>query len=455
MPLGDLADSVVGSRPLNKQPFLIAGSLEDELLNQGWPAGRRIGGEAVLAERYGVGRDVFREVVRLLEARDHARMRRGPHGGLEVVLPDLGELIARLAGYAYVSDMDRSSIIETWILLQSVGIRLIDGVQDIDRQHLGRVLQEACPLGARAVGEAIIAASGNRMLAVLGDLIGALLPPFADEGLPAGAGSMIAQAASGFEMLDWIRTVQRASLVSQLDTHPSDRKVAPPSIPQSSCFKGQAMQLVHDLMSATTPERWTKGELIGNEFDLADRMGVDKSIVRQAIRLMEDAETATALPGRGRGLVTRSPSTAPLSRLLCAYFVAHGGTVADGESLFVALRIECVGAAAERTDAEDRVTLLAMTRELDELKAPLPVSTLQEYERLQQRAAHNDLLGLSIDGVKAFLTWKMPSCPVVSADVLYTYCTHTRRVVTAICEGDRMAAIEAEATKLKELPQQP
>jgi DNA-binding FadR family transcriptional regulator len=309
-------------------------------------------------------------------------------------------------------------------------------------------LAERRELGSKHAGELLIAASGNRVLVMLGDLIAALLPPFAAQPSADGTDPSLESANRAAGLLEWLRTVELPSLLSRLGGHPSERRITPPRIPQSTCFQSEAMQLVHELMSTTAPEAWMRGELIGNEFDLADRFGVDKSIVRQAIRLMEDAEVARALPGRGRGLVTRLPSTAPLSRLLCAYIVAHGGTAADGEALFRVLRMECVGAAADHATSSDKASLLAMLQDLENLTAPLPVSALQGFERLQQHVARNCLLGLSIDAVKAFLTWQMGTCPIASAEILAVYREHTRRVVTAICAGNRAKAVEAESEKL-------
>jgi DNA-binding FadR family transcriptional regulator len=211
------------------------------------------------------------------------------------------------------------------------------------------------------------------------------------------------------------------------------------------------MHLVHELMSETSPACWGRGQLIGNEFDLADKFGVDKSVVRQAIRLMEDAETATSLPGRGRGLMTRLPSTAPLSRLLCTYFVAHEMEIAEGEAVFDALSLERAGAAADRATNDDKATILAMTQDLDDLKAPLPVAAFQPFERLQQHAAHNCLLGMYLDAVKAFLTWRMGSSAVASSTIVAEYREHTKRVAAAICSGNREGALTAEAEKLAAL----
>jgi hypothetical protein len=162
---------------------------------------------------------------------------------------------------------------------------------------------------------------------------------------------------------------------------------------------------------------------------------------------------ASSLPGRGRGLITRIPSTAPLSRLLCAYFVAQRIDEDDGERVFRALRVESAGRAADQVTSDDKAMLFALCHDLDVLVAPLPVALLQSFERAQQHATHNCLLGLCIDAIKAFLTWHMEDCPVASQRVLAAYRDHTKAVFAAICAGDRGAAITAEAAKFAAIQQ--
>jgi DNA-binding FadR family transcriptional regulator len=435
-----LVDSVVGRAPLNKLPLLLADKLEEEFLRNGWPEGLSLGAEQALASRYGVGRDVLREVVRLLEARDHVRMRRGPHGGLEVVRPDLDGLAARLAGYAYVSQLGRTQVLDAWLVLQAAAVRLV-GPESAATAL--RSLQGSTP---RARGNELIRSAGSTLLATLADMIGDLLPSIVDRHIEMPDLDLI-----GSELEFGTMRGRREALVGRPDSEMEEGAFVAPLAPRASCFQHQAMHLVHDLMNTISPEAWASGELIGNEFDLADRFGVDKSIVRQAIRLMEDAETATALPGRGRGLVTRLPSTAPLGRLLCAFLVSHDIAISDGEQVFEALRIESTGVACERVTPEDRATLMAMADDLDLLRAPLPVAAIQAFERLQQHVAYNRLLSLFVDGVKAFLTWRSEPFPLASDPIVDSYRTHTKQVVAAICAGDGEAARRAEAAKLAAL----
>lgn len=451
--LSALVDSVVGSVPLNKRPLLIADNVEEQLLREGWPTGLMLGGEPYFAKRYGVGRDVFREVVRLLEARNHARMRRGVGGGLEIVLPDLKDLADRLAGYAYVSGLQRSHIVRIWALLQAAAIRIIEMDGMADWQALAVSLVESNEGGARAGGAALIAASHSPVLVTLAHLVADLLPGSADLPLAPETVSILSAARSAQDLLTWVRAVSLPTLLSRLEQRPCERLLAPPHTPESKCFTGQAMRLVHDLMSDISPEQWNNGYLIGNEFDLADHYGVDKSIVRQAIRLMEDAEAATSKQGRGHGLVTRHPSTAPLSRLLCAYLVSRDISINDADRVFTALSIEGAHEAACHATTDDKASLSAMLHDLRNLVGPLPVAVFQSFERLQQLCAHNPLLSLSIDGIKAFLTWRSEPEPIANAMITAAYAKHTKEVMLAICAGDAAAAMRSEATKLAALLQ--
>ncbi|WP_052738542.1 GntR family transcriptional regulator, partial [Robbsia andropogonis] len=362
--LAKLVRSVTGSEPLNKRPLLIADHIEDEFLREGWPTGRNFGGEAALAERYGVGRDVLREVVRLLEGRDHAKMRRGPHGGLEVVRPRLEDLLGRLAGYAYVTSLQRVRVLEMWTILGSVAIQLILGANALNRVNLRVQLAQWCgqaSVSMRDLGKALIACSQSTVLTLFGTCVESLLPQDAADLLGQSTMQRLREITASQDvealLVGWLRNDLLPSAIARLEAMPSEREFLPPQLPQGDYFKNQAMQVVHELMSATQPSRWSRGHLLGNEFDLAGEYGVDKSIIRQAIRLMEDAETATALPGRGHGLVTRLPSTAPLSKLIAAFFLAHAVDELDGERVFHALSIECAGWAAEHASAEDRVAL--------------------------------------------------------------------------------------------------
>lgn len=74
--------------PTTKAAEVLARRIEAEIIDRGWPVGQLLGTESDLLQRFGVGRPVLREAVRLLEHHMVAEMRRGAGGGLRVTAPD-------------------------------------------------------------------------------------------------------------------------------------------------------------------------------------------------------------------------------------------------------------------------------------------------------------------------------------------------------------------------------
>jgi DNA-binding FadR family transcriptional regulator len=93
-------------RASRNRGIILARQIEREIVESGWPVGKVLGSEDELLSRYGVGRPVLRQAVRLLEHQSVAAMRRGPGGGLVVVEPDadlVTEAIALYLQYREVS----------------------------------------------------------------------------------------------------------------------------------------------------------------------------------------------------------------------------------------------------------------------------------------------------------------------------------------------------------------
>jgi DNA-binding FadR family transcriptional regulator len=66
----------------------VADELTQQIIDERWPAGRVMGSENELLERFNVSRAVLREAIRVLEHNEVATMRRGPGGGLAVTYPN-------------------------------------------------------------------------------------------------------------------------------------------------------------------------------------------------------------------------------------------------------------------------------------------------------------------------------------------------------------------------------
>jgi DNA-binding FadR family transcriptional regulator len=93
--------------------------IEAEILDTNAEAGSRIASEAELIERYGIGRSVLREAVRILEYDGIATMRRGPGGGLFVSRPNGEGLVHAAALWLHLNDAQITDLFDVREILES------------------------------------------------------------------------------------------------------------------------------------------------------------------------------------------------------------------------------------------------------------------------------------------------------------------------------------------------
>ncbi|MEU0531223.1 FadR/GntR family transcriptional regulator [Amycolatopsis tolypomycina] len=441
--ISDLYSSVVGAEEAQtKLPLLVARDIEERFIRDGWPVGRVYGSEAEMAAHYGVGRDVMREAARVLEARQALQVRRGPRGGLAVAKPSGTHLRVMVGGYAHLTGIELPEIVEAWVAIHVTAVRLI-----------GAHRPGATPSGAdvEQFAAQVIEWSGSGLLRRLRDIIAPLLPPMRLDQADAAPELIIGdlERGRGDEAARRTRVLLRAAARETLDRSASWSGTGVPA--PLDQLRIPAFRIVRELMSEITPAEWVKGRPLGNEFDLAERLGVDRSVVRQAIRIMEDAETAVPLPGRGRGLMTRCPGSGPLSRQLCIHLAARGEPWDETARALGGLMIELAELAARKAGPADAALLDAAYDRLREPAQAAPISAVQPIERLQNQLAHNALLSLFVDGIKAYLSWSMRDELYAPSWVIDLYTRSTENVLRAIGRGDPAEAERLQAVKLETL----
>lgn len=459
--LSALYASVVGNEASRaKLPLAVAHELEERFIRDGWPYGRVYGTEAELATAYGVGRDVMRETVRVLEVRETAVMRRGAHGGLEVRGPTAGHLTRMLQGFLYIAGLPRSDLLDTWCTLHVAAMRQLTEAREVRLPMLDVLPGESAVASLRRFAPRLMACAGNTVLTRFAELLTPLLPPLTI-GTPSVwfepmLRAVIADLQHGRSVEALRRTrrlfcaVERHNLQTlQREQGGRAAEMPLPSGDVDRPLQMPALNVMRGLMASVDPRDWVRGVPLGNEFDLCDRFSVDRSVIRQAIRMMEDAGTAAMLPGRGRGLVTRRPGTAPISRLLCIFLVSQRAPKADVESAFRHLSIEVAVLGAAKASRGAAAAMRGLREHLHHLhNGQQSVSALQPIERLQGCLAGNDLLVAFLDGVKAFLSWDMAeqlSLPSWGVDL---YVATTQSVLDAIDQGNRTEAARLQAHKL-------
>jgi DNA-binding FadR family transcriptional regulator len=113
-----------GDRARRTRAAALARRIQHEIIERGWPVGDVLGSEDDLLARYGVGRPVLRQAIRLLEHQSVAMMRRGPGGGLVVVQPDSDSTTEAIALYLLYRDVPPQSVFETRTALELACVQL-------------------------------------------------------------------------------------------------------------------------------------------------------------------------------------------------------------------------------------------------------------------------------------------------------------------------------------------
>lgn len=171
----------------------------------------------------------------------------------------------------------------------------------------------------------------------------------------------------------------------------------------------RAQRIARDLISRAVPGPWQNGLAIGNELDLCESYEVDRRVMRQAIRILEAFEMATSLPGRGHGLVTRSPGPASVTRLMSCYFAANRFTRQEACEAFEWLSVEMI-ARATRCSPADKLELIRASLAALDKRSDAPLFIQMPALGCQQRGrASNPVLELLLRSARVFVGWSETS----------------------------------------------
>lgn len=353
-PESDLADE--NSAPIGKLAAQVARQIESTVIRQGWPVGESLGSEVALREHFGVSRSVLREAVRLVEHHQVARMRRGPNGGLFVCAPDAGPATRAMVIYLEYIGTSVTDLLQARLLLEPIaaglaadqisedGIDTLRAVLDSERTFADDPLAQSQDPMHPELGRL----SGNPVLHLFIDVLTRLTARYANtsrritraEVLSAkqsslhehraiieavidgdGARAETMLAAHLQTVADWIEKhrVRRGSRIA-------GRVVEPEMVegPRAKLAEVVAAR-IHDDIAAGG---WQIDSVLGSEADLLARYGISRSVLREAVRLLEYHSIARMRRGPGGGLIVAAPE--PQASIdTMALFLEYQGVTAD------------------------------------------------------------------------------------------------------------------------------
>lgn len=88
-----------------------------------------------------------------------------------------------------------------------------------------------------------------------------------------------------------------------------------------------AVQVARRIEQEIIERQWPIGEVLGSETALREQFGVSRSILREAIRVLEHSQVVQMRKGPGGGLVVGTPDPTPAVRGLVIYLEYAGATV--------------------------------------------------------------------------------------------------------------------------------
>ncbi|WP_322047952.1 GntR family transcriptional regulator [Paraburkholderia sp. J67] len=221
---------------------------------------------------------------------------------------------------------------------------------------------------------------------------------------------------------------------------------APPlGVGRDRLRKARAGQIVFNIIQEFFFREFEPGRRIGSEEDLSLQFNADRSITRQAIRLLESSGLVTSMPGRGNGIIIQRPPSGPVCRLICCLFASRQLSVAGTFELFHAMSVEAVSLAATKANAED---VQRLQRELHMSRTPEKFSDLFSTEDAQFEAIRNPLIDLFIRSIRGYVALTInESGKKIPQDVAECFANETRRVYDAIIRHAPEAAAQAHDAK--------
>ncbi|MEE6176004.1 FadR/GntR family transcriptional regulator [Mycobacterium sp. 050134] len=188
---------------------------------------------------------------------------------------------------------------------------------------------------------------------------------------------------------------------------------------------------------------WTVGESLGSEQALQQRYGVSRSVLREAVRLVEHHQVARMRRGPGGGLLICEPDAAPATRAVVIYLEYLGTTLDDLLNARLVLEPLAAALAAERIDEAGIDRLRAVLRAEEHWRPGLPGPREEFHVALAERSK-NPVLQLFIEILMRLTTRYALQSRTESATeaieaVDHMHSDHTA-IVAAVTAGDAARA---------------
>ena len=278
-------------------PSRVAWQLERLAALRGWPAGESLGSEAWLRARLKVSRETLREAIRVVEGRGAMRMQRGRSGGLVLLCPPIERSATALAAHLHATGISAEEFAQC--------VRGLDQLLSWELARKTTAFPDRLPREslrhwlARSSGRQtylIYASALDRLASTQGCL--QAVPASLDRAVASRDATEIFDALAG---LPYISAEEHVELL-ETRTHAQAGDIA--------------LRMIGRASGRDT-------STLGNEASLCEDFDASRSLVRQALRILQDLDMVQVRLGRGGGYTLKQPTPIGIIRQLFAWYAAR------------------------------------------------------------------------------------------------------------------------------------
>ncbi|HUE34626.1 MAG TPA: FCD domain-containing protein [Mycobacterium sp.] len=213
--------------------------------------------------------------------------------------------------------------------------------------------------------------------------------------------------------------------------------------PESGPASKLASTIARDIEADIVRRGWPIGESLGSEHALQQRFCVSRSVLREAVRLVEHHHVARMRRGPNGGLLVCEPDAGPATRAVVIYLEYLGTTLTDLLNARLVLEPLAASLAAERIDEAGIDRLRAVLSAEEHWRPGLPAPRDEFHIALAERSK-NPVLQLFIDVLMRLTTRYVLQSRTDSASeaieaIDYMHNDHSE-IVAAVTAGDAARA---------------
>ena len=381
----------------------------DDVIALGWPVGLVLGSEPDLVAKYGVSRAVLREAVGLLEHLQVAQTRRGPRGGVIVTEPTVHAVIDATVFYLHRLDVHLDEVFEARIVLEELVCELAAerfDEQDIEdlRALVGR--EAGAVYGdPRSVHVRLATVSRNPALELFVDVLNRVALLYSQDWRELTGETSDVVSHAHRRIVDAILGADAGLAKRRMRKHLEaeaaflrDRSSTLALLPDTSVLRGRVTRrsetVARSIARQVVVDRLPPGTLLAAEGDLLEQHGVSRSVMREAVRILEHHSIARMRRGPGGGLFVVEPSPGALSDVTALYLARRAMRPADLAEVRLGVELALVDLAIDRCDDDDLPGLEAALQRESDASPEERVDAGDDLHGVLARLSHNRVLEL-------------------------------------------------------------